>query len=164
MSAGDLALVRDGCIIGSTSPRLDEIDTSYLSQEADRVNVIDGDSHPPTLAYQLGDGRTVKLLARGYPLNFDGGPENIPADQIQITRALMLLGAVQAIGTGIGDIVRLDPRLQLKAVELFGEGRENAGGRKGESMKLVEMQLREAIDRGKGTHYERRGSVRGKRR
>lgn len=44
------------------------------------------------------DGRTVYLTNRGFPVNFDGGPDPIPAADIQLTRALMVGAVMQAAG------------------------------------------------------------------
>ena len=87
--------------------------------------VIDNESHPPTVQYRLPSGKKVKLLARGFPLNFDGGPENIPPDEIQLTRALMLIGAAQATRARVSGVQVLDNALQarlLSILEKFGYG------------------------------------------
>lgn len=40
---------------------------------------------------------TVEILRGGFPINFDGGPESVPASEIQMTRGLLLGGLIQAM-------------------------------------------------------------------
>ncbi|MBK7864099.1 MAG: hypothetical protein IPJ65_36970 [Archangiaceae bacterium] len=137
MTAEDLALLKDGAIIGSGSSKLVEIDVDALAamarEKGGRVEVVDAKSHPPTVKYTNAEGRSVTLLARGFPLNFDGSIEDISADRIQLTRGLMLIGALQATGLSAAGIHRLDPDLQLKLLDAF----EDVGAR-GEGPEVVE--------------------------
>ena len=56
----------------------------------------------------LGPGRVrfadtrLRLLRGGFPLNFDGSRESVPAREIQLTRALLLGGLLQALLCGEG--------------------------------------------------------------
>lgn len=44
------------------------------------------------------DNRTIHVVNRGFPVNFDGSPDPIPASEIQLTRALILGAVLQAAG------------------------------------------------------------------
>lgn len=122
----DLPYLKDGVILGSTSSKLVEIDVEAIEDASraepggsPRVEVLDADNFPPGVAYQLADGRRVKLLASGFPINFDRGPEDVPAEHIQLTRALMLIGALQAVGTKAAGFHALEAKRQLEALEVF---------------------------------------------
>jgi hypothetical protein len=52
----------------------------------------------PTARYTLGD-RDITVLGDGWPVNFDGWVEGVPTDEIQLTIALMVAGAIQASRT-----------------------------------------------------------------
>jgi len=70
-----------------------------------------------TVSLKLPRGR-LEILRGGCPVNFDGSPEGVPAQDIQLTLALLLGGVVQAAEIGRdpsdkGPKVRmLDPQLQ----------------------------------------------------
>jgi hypothetical protein len=76
--------------------------------------------------YTTKDGRRIVLLAKGFPVNFDGDVEDIEPERIQLTRGLMLIGALQAAGMSAAGVHRLDPELQLTLLDAF----ESVGGRK----------------------------------
>jgi len=67
-----------------------------------------------------------KVVRGGFPINFDGSPESVPARDIQLTRSLLLGGIIQAATSqfdrtpGYKSIV-LDPRLQCLAVNRWFE-------------------------------------------
>jgi S-adenosylhomocysteine hydrolase len=163
ITAEDISHLKDGCILGSASSKLVEIDVGELASLSEgedgaaKMKIIDAKSHPPSVAYELNDGRTVKLLARGYPMNFDGAQENIPPEHIQLTRALMVLGLLQATGSKVAGVKRLDPQLQLDLLQRFqdsgipGQSKETA-----EALELAMTKLREAIAK-PGSAYRRRG-------
>jgi len=119
MNAEDLSHLRKGAIVGSASSKLVEIDVEGLEGLAKGATpeIIDGDSHPPTVRYHLPNGKHVDLLAKGFPLNFDGEPENIPPEEIQLTRALMMIGAIQATGARVAGVTRLDRDLQSDVLD-----------------------------------------------
>ena len=98
----DRIFLADGALLASASSG-----SSELSREA---YVALADAHPtddisvvePATAgvheeieLRLGD-RSIRFLNGGFPVNFDGSVNNVPAHQIQLTRALMIAGAVQA--------------------------------------------------------------------
>ncbi|MBI5511555.1 MAG: hypothetical protein HY903_22595 [Deltaproteobacteria bacterium] len=122
IEVADFACFKKGCIVCSASSKLVEIDVAGLEalcRDGGSIEVIDSYNHPPTLRYTFKDGRTIDLLASGFPLNFDGGPENSPPQLIQLTRALMLIGALQASGNKITGIGSLDVRRQLHLLAHF---------------------------------------------
>lgn len=62
-----------------------------------------------------------RMLRAGYPINFDGSIESVPAHDIQLTRALLLAAVLQAVGprapsTGSG-YEMLSPSVQANAVQ-----------------------------------------------
>lgn len=152
----DFAYLDDGAVIGSVSSKLVEIDVSGLAELAEGPpRVIDRESHPPTVEYTMPDGRKIRVLARGYPLNFDGGPETIPPDEIQLTRALMLIGAAQAARTTTAGVNRLDVPLQqelLKILEGLGFGAGDPD--KIEALEIAQRELHLAAT--EGGHYRRK--------
>jgi S-adenosylhomocysteine hydrolase len=130
MTAEDLAALKDGAVIGSGSSKLVEIDVEALAAmvkgKGGKVEVLDAKSYPPTVRYTTKDGRRIVLLAKGFPVNFDGDIEDIEPERIQLTRGLMLIGALQAAGMSAAGVHRLDPELQLTLLDAF----ESVGGRK----------------------------------
>lgn len=161
MTAEDLALLKDGAIIGSGSSKLVEIDVDALAemarQKGGKVEVVDAKSHPPTVRYTDGKGKQVTLLARGFPMNFDGSIEDISAERIQLTRGLMLIGALQAAGMSAAGIHRLDPDLQLRLLRAF----EHVGGRKQgkeviEALDLAKDNLGHLAKKHGATEHDRR--------
>ncbi len=152
----DLQWLKDGAIVGSASSKLVEIDVPALAAlDANGPEVVDRDSHPPSVEYDLPGGRKVTLLARGFPLNFDGQAENIAPEEIQLTRALMVLGLLQATQEKVAGVRRVDVKRELKLLEAFealGAGRGDAEVKK--VLKQAMAELRAAVDQ-PGTHYRR---------
>jgi hypothetical protein len=63
--------------------------------------------------YQLiVEGGHRYLLKGGFPVDFDGGPDPIPATAIQLTRALLLAGVLQAAGETRPGVVKLDENVE----------------------------------------------------
>lgn len=123
ISAADLALIPDGTIIGSCSSKLVEIDMATLGELAKppkgRIEVVDDESFPPTVRYHLPDGRAITVLAQGYPLNFDGSVNTTDPDKIQMTRALLFLGLLQATSARSPGIRPLELEGQIEILEYF---------------------------------------------
>ncbi len=97
----DLLLLKDGAIVASASSKQVEIDMQGLARRASKRTLLAGSSPLATLpsaVYRLGK-RAITMLGDGWPVNFDGDVESVPADEIQLTRAVMLLGAIQARST-----------------------------------------------------------------
>lgn len=49
------------------------------------------------LDYQSDLGATISIVRGGFPVNFDGSGESVPANDIQLTRSLVLASILQAI-------------------------------------------------------------------
>lgn len=61
----------------------------------------------------------VTIANGGFPINFDGRLDRIPAEDIQITVALMVAGAIQAVTTPTKGLVPLDPSTCNTLVDHF---------------------------------------------
>lgn len=58
------------------------------------------------------EGGCRYLLKGGFPVDFDGGPDPIPPSAIQLTRALLLAGVLQASSETRLGVVKLDENVQ----------------------------------------------------
>jgi adenosylhomocysteinase len=111
-----LRLLKDGAVIASASSKQVEFDMEGLGAAASRRTLIAAHSplvKLPTARYRLG-GAEITVLGDGWPINFDGDVEDIPAEDIQLTRAAMFLGAMQAAALrhdkrGNRRLIPLDP-------------------------------------------------------
>jgi hypothetical protein len=63
-------------------------------------------------------GKNLIVLNDGRPINFDGRLDNIEPEYIQLTRALMLLGALQAVATDDPGVTSLDRKKDPKQQQL----------------------------------------------
>jgi len=146
MSAEDLTNLKSGAVIGSASSKLVEIDVAALAASSKgKPKVIDGDTFPPTVRYTLKDGRTIDLVASGYPLNFDGDVESVASEKIQLTMGLLLIGAVQAANVDAAGVRRLDPKAQLDLLDAFEKvgGVDVSGKDVAEALALAKKRLAE---------------------
>ncbi len=50
-----------------------------------------------TIKYHSEQGAVIRLLRGGFPINFDGTGESVPANEIQLTRSLVIGAVLQAI-------------------------------------------------------------------
>jgi adenosylhomocysteinase len=144
MTEEDFAVLKDGAILGSCSSKLVEIDVTGLKKASKKkgLEVIDERSFPPSVRYDLKDGRKIDLLASGFPLNFDGDVESVASLEIQLTMGLLLIGALQAANANAAGVRRLDPTQQLELLQAFDRvgGVEVSGAEVGEAMtKAVAM-------------------------
>lgn len=71
------------------------------------------------LSYKTDLGATINIVNGGFPVNFDSSGESVPAQDIQLTRTLVLAAVVQAVNffrnehlLGASGIYKLDPSLQ----------------------------------------------------
>jgi len=70
------------------------------------------------VVYRTDMGGTIRILRGGFPINFDDSGESVPANDIQLTRALVLGGALQAVSffqkplINAGGNYKLDAELQ----------------------------------------------------
>jgi S-adenosylhomocysteine hydrolase len=68
---------------------------------------------PWDMHYQLNAAGGYRyLLKGGFPVDFDGGPDPIPPSAIQLTRALLLAGVLQASRETRLGVVKLDENVQ----------------------------------------------------
>lgn len=78
----------------------------------------------PTLAYSFTPNYRIRILRSGYPVNFDNSDESVPTGMIQLTRALLCAGVLQACRIlskkkqRFGS-VKLDPDSQKRVVEAW---------------------------------------------
>lgn len=126
LSLEDLRLLPSGAIVASASSKQVELDMEGLAG-ASRSRTLVAPASPlvrlPTARYQLGRAQ-LTVLGDGWPVNFDGDVEDIPANLIQITRALMFAGAIQASGikaqyTRNQGLTPLDPKVDKQILRRF---------------------------------------------
>jgi hypothetical protein len=67
------------------------------------------------------DGRRSVFLSGGFPINFDGTADPIPAHKIQLTRTILMAGAVQAANVPDAGIHTLNPEWEKTIIESFGK-------------------------------------------
>jgi adenosylhomocysteinase len=99
-ATGDTSITRSmflhlnhGCKLVSASSRRIEIDIPQLEAVAISRRKIEGFG----TEYTLLNGRTIILLADGFPINFYGDAEGIPDRMISIVLALIFRGAVKLV-------------------------------------------------------------------
>ena len=103
---GDRVFLADDAILASTSSGAAELSREQFieladAHSADDVFVYDREtlatrSLHSTIRLRLVD-RDASFLNGGFPINFDGNVNCVPPAEIQLTRALMLAAAVQAL-------------------------------------------------------------------
>jgi hypothetical protein len=119
-AVGDRVFLEDGAMLASASSGSAELSREQFveladTHEDDDIHVLDRATlgtrsiHDP-IDIQLVD-RTVRLLNGGFPVNFDGRVNCVPPGNIQVTRALMLGAAMQAVTTSERGVIALDPGL-----------------------------------------------------
>ncbi len=94
----DLRRLKHGAVVASASSKQVEIDMEALRGAAASRTLVAASSplvKLPNARYRLGR-KEITLLGDGWPINFDGDVEDIPSHHIQLTRALMFAGALQA--------------------------------------------------------------------
>ncbi len=70
--------------------------------------------------YRVEEGNTYFYLANGgFPIDFSGSIDPIPPDKIQLTRALLLGAAIQAVDTHEQGLVDLDKSMQDDVVRKY---------------------------------------------
>jgi hypothetical protein len=98
------ARLHDGVIIASASSG----DTEFRGLplwKSDQLPILDSslpnqlfDTIHGEMRFRRPDGATIHILNGGFPVNFNGALDPIEPERIQLTRALMLAGVLQAIG------------------------------------------------------------------
>ena len=63
-------------------------------------------------------GKAV-FLKGGFPINFDGSPDPIPAKKIQISRAILMAGAIQSVLSTDKGVKELDKEVQSRLAESY---------------------------------------------
>lgn len=114
---GDRVYLEDGAVLASASSGSAELSREGFVELADThvdddIRIHDRDSLPTRpihsrIRIRLVD-RDVCFLNGGFPINFDGRVNCVPFGRIQLTRALMLAGAVQANQTAASGLQPLD--------------------------------------------------------
>ena len=64
-------------------------------------------------------GQTIHLANGGFPINFSGELDSVAPEKFQVTRALMYLGAIQAVSTNQIGIIDLDHTGQELIIHSF---------------------------------------------
>ena len=117
-AVGDRVFLENDATLASASSGSAELSREQFveladTHEDDDICVLERETlatrslHDP-IDLQLVD-RTVRLLNGGFPVNFDGRVNCVPPEQIQVTRALMLGAALQALDTDEHGVIPLDP-------------------------------------------------------
>lgn len=103
-------------------------DTEFrqLLQSSRMRQCNDDEEHNPS--FRTDTGATVTVLNRGFPVNFDHSGESVPAEKIQVTRALMLGAFQQALQIANDEKssvdcrhTTLDAALQRYVAQMFRE-------------------------------------------
>jgi hypothetical protein len=140
--------MKDGATLGSASSKLVELPMEDMAKiSVGRPEVVDANSFPPTVRYTLKNGRKITVLARGFPLNFDGDVIGVEPQKIQLTMGLLLIGAIQATMTRAAGVHRLDPKKQLEVLRKFDEvgGLAASGPKVATAASLAELKLKEMM-------------------
>jgi hypothetical protein len=116
-SPEDVEHLSDGAILASASSGAIEFATDDLLAFA--CAPVPADIHS-TLHLRL-FGRDVVLLNGGFPVDFDGSLSPVPPSLIQLTRALMLGGALQAHSATRPGIASLDPSFSAWVERRFAQ-------------------------------------------
>lgn len=111
MGRAEMARMKSRTVMASGSSRDIEIDMRLGASRAVRTMILahegPGDDRFLTRLWRFKD-KDLIVLHNGFPINFSGGPNPTPPKSIQLTRAIMLLGAAQAIQTDAPGIHGLD--------------------------------------------------------
>ena len=109
LNQGNAMLLRDGVVLVSASSGDAEFH-GLPSWKSSQVAILDSalpnaqfDTIHGEIRVQRSDDAQLLILNGGFPVNFNGAIDPIAPAQIQLTRALMLAGVLQAIGFEGGD-------------------------------------------------------------
>ena len=74
------------------------------------------------------DNAVIQVRRGGFPINFDGSMQSVPARDIQLTRGLLYAGVMQAAARDAlpAAVFMLSPASQRTAVEAWRESRRDA--------------------------------------
>jgi hypothetical protein len=122
---GDSAFLNEGAVLASASSgavefnRRNVVEWAAASDLDDlRIGEVDTSNLHCDIPIHF-PNRNVTLLNGGFPANFDGRVNCIPNRYIQITMALMVQAAVQAVRADRPGIHGIDRDMSLKLVEAF---------------------------------------------
>jgi len=118
---GQRRLLRDGAILASGSSAAIEFNRAGFVELADRypddeIEVVDREGtikngiHATVTIAQEG-GKTFSFLNAGFPVNFTGAMECLPARMIQPTHCLLYAAARQVLQEKRPGLSAIDPRL-----------------------------------------------------
>jgi hypothetical protein len=103
----DRRLLRDGALLASGSSAALEFDRVGFVELANRypddeIEILDAEGTRAAgihadIRFRFEDRREAVFLNAGFPLNFDGTVESLPAHMIQGTRSLLYAAAAQAV-------------------------------------------------------------------
>jgi S-adenosylhomocysteine hydrolase len=127
---GDWVHLDDGAILASASSGSAELSREQFIEMADvheeddvflehRDSLRQRSIHDEIKVHVV--DRTVVFLNGGFPINFTGGVNSTPPSLIQLTRAMMLGGAIQAMCAPKPGLMPLDPALCSWISEQFRE-------------------------------------------
>lgn len=91
-SSGTMEFPRNEWIAAAENSHAGHISLSEINRLRDSKDIHQ------ILQFEL-NGKTVLLANSGYPLNFEGEVNSSPPEAMQLTVALMLTGAIRAVGT-----------------------------------------------------------------
>lgn len=128
LGVGDWVHLDDGAILASASSGSSELAREQFIEMADvheeddvfledRKSLQERSIHDAIEVHVV--DRTVVFLNGGFPINFTGGVNSTPPELIQLTRALMLGGAIQAMSADEPGLVDLDPSFCAWITEQF---------------------------------------------
>lgn len=128
LTLADMRQLHSGVVVASASSKQLELDMEGLGRAASRRTLVESGSplvRLPTARYTLGRAE-ITVLGDGWPVNFDGDVEDIPAGLIQITRAAMFAGAIQAAGIKTNyaknrGIIALDAKVDRLILRRFNQ-------------------------------------------
>jgi S-adenosylhomocysteine hydrolase len=119
-SIGDRVYLDDGAVLASASSGSAELSRELFIELADThpsddIYVVDRESLPrrsihDAIEIHLVD-RRVRFLNGGFPVNFDGSVNSVPPELIQVTHALQVGGAIQALRAEQSGLLPLDRAL-----------------------------------------------------
>lgn len=119
LTTSDLPRVRQGAVlVNAASSDLEFPLWTFRRPENTIGDSTSGDSARPWNNHFTVGRQT--LAAGGFPINFWGSGEPIPAEQFQFTRALMLAGAIQCSAESRAGLIGLDHAAQRLVVDVHG--------------------------------------------
>ncbi|MBI3178304.1 MAG: NAD-binding protein, partial [Deltaproteobacteria bacterium] len=133
----DMKQLKSGATIASASSKQTEFQMDALKRAASKADKVETEVPTVTLPsyeYTLGK-KKLTVLGDGWPVNFDGDVEDIDAEDIQLTRAIMFSGAIQAsklLNTSKkGGLVPYDEKEDLKILRRFEKLQKKSAGAEG---------------------------------